>query len=399
MFKMILMLFVPIVIATVPSNLLFEWVALDFNWPSPEHRQTAIENGTYVIENNCLAGVKVWEDEYFVTVPRWKTGVPVTLAKLVSNGTDVLLDAFPSWEMQDVRNPSAFRFVQSMEIDSRGWMWILDAGRLDILESDPINKLGPKLVIFDLEQNCTIREFVFPDRVLNWTTSWANDVVVDESNGFAYITDTNTAGIGGIIVYDFNKNLARRFEDAASMTPDANGTVTINNLTYPVKFPTDGIALSHDSETLYYCQLSRRELFAVPTALLRNFTLTNAEIADEVELVGEKGVSDGMTATSTGDVIFGDVEESAVKMWSPGTPISDAVTLAADPDLMQWPDTFAWQDSSVYFVSNRLQLFINNTMKFDGSDGPNFRIWQLDLSPTTSYLTGAPNPVNASCEL
>lgn len=38
--------------------------------------------------------------------------------------------------MQEIGNASALQFVQSMEIDSRGWMWIIDVGRLNILASN-----------------------------------------------------------------------------------------------------------------------------------------------------------------------------------------------------------------------------------------------------------------------
>jgi hypothetical protein len=43
---------------------------------------------------------------------------------------------------------------------------------------------APKLVIWDITQNCAIRTFVFPDSVLPWNASFANDIVVDETNGY-----------------------------------------------------------------------------------------------------------------------------------------------------------------------------------------------------------------------
>jgi hypothetical protein len=35
-------------------------------------------------------------------------------------------------------DPDALQYVQSMEIDSRGWMWILDVGRRNILDDDNV---------------------------------------------------------------------------------------------------------------------------------------------------------------------------------------------------------------------------------------------------------------------
>ena len=40
-------------------EVVYEWVSLDYTWPSPEVRQEAIDNGSYVAENNALAGIKV----------------------------------------------------------------------------------------------------------------------------------------------------------------------------------------------------------------------------------------------------------------------------------------------------------------------------------------------------
>jgi ligand-binding sensor domain-containing protein len=51
-------------------------------------------------------------------------GLPVTI-----DGAPVL-QPFPSWEWNDPMDPSKLQYIQSMEIDSRGNMWILDVGRV-----------------------------------------------------------------------------------------------------------------------------------------------------------------------------------------------------------------------------------------------------------------------------
>ena len=129
--------------------------------------------------------------------------------------------------------------------------------------------------------------------------------------------------------------------------------------------------------------------------------MPNSELAKYVKTVGMKGISDGLTADSKGSVVFGNVEESAVFVWQSGQPINTAKIIAQDASVMQWPDTFAWASGNepiVYFVSNKLQLFTSGTMKFDGSDGANFRIFQLNVT-ADSYLTGNPIPPQMQCQV
>lgn len=52
------------------------WKALDFQYPTAAAREAAIKSGEYIPENNNPLGMEVWNDKVFVTVPRWKSGVP-----------------------------------------------------------------------------------------------------------------------------------------------------------------------------------------------------------------------------------------------------------------------------------------------------------------------------------
>ena len=167
--------------------------------------------------------------------------------------------------------------------------------------------------------------------------------------------------------------------------------------TFNFPLPSDGIALSHDGKTVYYCEISRQILWSVPTAALSNWSMSSSQIGALVENHGVKGFSDGMTSDNQGNIYFGNQAESAVYKWKEGSPIASASIVARDAAVMQWPDTFAWdQHGSILFLSNKLQLFAFGGMKFDGTDGANFRIWRVPVG-ANSYLSGNPTPAQASC--
>ena len=52
-------------------EVVYEWVSLDYTWPSPQVRQEAIENGSYVVQNNALAGIKVRPINCISKIKNW----------------------------------------------------------------------------------------------------------------------------------------------------------------------------------------------------------------------------------------------------------------------------------------------------------------------------------------
>jgi hypothetical protein len=278
-----------------------------------------------------------------------------------------------------------------MEIDTRGWMWILDVARINLEGTG-----YPKLIIWDINKNCSIRKYYFPDSILPHGGSFANDIVVDETGGFAYISDT--WGSGGLVVYDFTHNSARRFDNDPTLAGNASNLIVINGKPYPIVSPSDGIALSSDLMTLYYCALSKQYLYSVAIFLLQDFNIPNQVISNYIQAVGVKGYSDGMTYDNAGRLYFGDLQENGVKVWDTSEPLSSAMTLVRNNDTMQWPDTFAWDNSGyLYFVSNKLEKFLFGQMVFDGDDGQNFRIWRIFVNAKSYLSSQMPNPPVLPC--
>lgn len=67
----------------------YQWKQIDFEYPNIEERQAAIASGNFIQENNLPVGIEVYRDRLFVTLPRWKKGVPASLAYIDLNGNDV----------------------------------------------------------------------------------------------------------------------------------------------------------------------------------------------------------------------------------------------------------------------------------------------------------------------
>ncbi len=251
--------------------------------------------------------------------------------------------------------------VQSVIVDPANRLWLLDTAAPAFA---PPVKGGAKLVAVDLASDKVVRTIVLPPAVALDST-YLNDVRFDLRQGkagVAYITDSSIRGPGAIIVVDLASGEAwRRPERPCLDLADPNFVPVVEGETLalrqagkpPVPFvvAADGIALSADGATLYYCALSSRHLFAVPTALLRDRAISDEQVAAAVIDLGEKGASDGLEADNKGRVYAGDYEHGGIRRrqldgsWT---------TIAFDPRIL-WPDTLAvGPDGYLYFTANQV---------------------------------------------
>ena len=357
--------------SSINATLVYQIPYVDYDWPSDADRTSAISNGDYVVENNLIAGLKVFGDTVYVTVPRWKNGVPSSLNTLVRNpGGDIIMQPFPSWDMNKKGDCSAIQYAQSMEIDpNTGFMWIIDTGRLNLFGS-PENLCSPKIVILDIATNSVVRAYEFPDNVVSSTSNFLNDIILDYVDGearFAYISDA--AGDGKICVYDYAMDESYFFEDDSMKSGVASSIA-----------PVDGIAMSHDFLYVYYSPLGSLSLFAVPTSMLRDKT---SDISGRVTTVGAKSSgSDGMMCGRRSLFYSGLDDDSVYKVTveSEGDYVSMATEerVIWDSEQVQWPDTFGFNGTDLWFVANKISQFQSKSMDFSGSD-VNMYIWKLGV--------------------
>jgi len=294
----------------------------------------------------------------FVNYPQWGDNPPFTVGEL-KNGH---VTAYPDAVLNGNSGPAREHFVsvQSVVADAANRVWVLDTGAPGF--NAPIDG-GAKLVAIDLATNKVVKTIVFgPDVIL--PTTYVNDVRFDlrqGAEGVAYITDSSIKGPGGLIVVDIATGKAmRRLSGHPTTMPDQDFVPTLEGKPLmnrpkggtpsPWLVASDGIAISSDGATLFYCALSSRHLYAVPTALLRDPNATDAEIAAQIKDLGMKGASDGLAEDDQGRIYGGDYEHDAIRRYANG----QWETIAQDPRIL-WPDTLSvGTDGYLYFTSNQL---------------------------------------------
>ncbi|MDB5092931.1 MAG: hypothetical protein JWO85_1032 [Candidatus Eremiobacteraeota bacterium] len=196
-------------------------------------------------------------------------------------------------------------------------------------------------------------------------TTYLNDVRFDLRKGkagAAYITDSSNRGPGGIIVVDLAGGESwRKLSGHRSTSPDPTYIPMVKGERLavrekgkppaPITFAADGIAISADGATLYYCPLSSRHLYSVPTALLLDRSASDAAVGNAVVDLGEKGASDGLESDDTGRIYATAYEHNGVRVRQTD---GEWKTIAHDPRIL-WPDTLSVaSDGYLYFTANQL---------------------------------------------
>jgi sugar lactone lactonase YvrE len=296
----------------------------------------------------------------FVNYPRWGDDVEFTVAELKDGKAVAYPDA--AYNRLDKAHPDrGLVSVQSVVIDPDDRLWMLDTGSV---EFGPTMPGGPKLVGVDLKTNKVFQTVTFP-RDVALETTYLNDVRFDLRRGkagVAYITDSSVKGPNGIIVVDLATGRSvRRLHDHPStkavkkFLPIVEGRPLMNRpkggeATH-MTFGSDGIAIGDDGKYLYYCPLSSRHLYRVPTE-----TLVEAKGASEaskaVEDLGDRGfASDGLESDDKGRVYLTDYEHNAIHRRDAKGRYQ---TLVYDPRVL-WPDTMSLAaDGYLYFTANQL---------------------------------------------
>ena len=302
------------------------------------------------------------EGRIFVNFPHWGDPVKFTVAEIV-NGKAV---AYPNAQVNRINkaHPAACLYsVQSVVVDPDNRLWALDTGSLKLGPNVPN---GPKLICIDLKTNTITRKIFFPRSVVTPGT-YLNDIRFDLRRGkagTAFITDSGAKSDDGIIVVDLASGHSfRRLGKDPSVKPDTKVIGIVDGsplmerkhgLSPQVpKFASDGIAISRDGKTLYYCPISSRQLYSVSIDAMMDQSKSESDVAATIKDLGVKGMSDGLESDASGGLYVGDEEKNQVKYGKPGGPYKVIAQVAP----RFWIDTMSVAtDGYLYFTANELAL-------------------------------------------
>ena len=246
--------------------------------------------------------------------------------------------------------------VQALFADPRGSLWVLDPAAP---ATERVVEGGPKLVQIDLATDQVVDVFGFDEEIAP-QGSYLNDVRFSPDGRYAYLTDSGARG--AIVVVDLQDSQAWRLLDGHPSTqPEKDVVVTVEGkpVRRPdgrgVEFAADGIALSPDGRYLYWQALTGRTLYRVATDALIDDEVSEEEVAERVERVGENGVSDGLWIDARQRMYVSALEENAVKVRDLAAGDEPPTMLVRDARL-RWPDTFAeGPDGAIYVTASHIQ--------------------------------------------
>ncbi|KAG7211985.1 hypothetical protein KM043_011183 [Ampulex compressa] len=265
------------------------WTGGSFEWPCSATKSMFKNNGRYVSKNVIATRAAVYKDDAILALPRYKPGVPATLAKvsLKGKGYQASLLAYPCWSLQEEGTCSALQNAVDIYLDPQEILWVLDTGVVNSLD-EPARRCPPKIVALNVKTGKVVKTVDLTG--LTTPTSRLQYVVADYSPDgrvFVYVSDAATRAL---LVYDVTSGRGYRV-----VLPEA---VTLGSARRDVLY----LALvrrSDGSTCLIFTYLGSSRLFSIRTDHLRSGS-ANGKVHD----LGPKPKKMVILGTDNGSALF-----------------------------------------------------------------------------------------------
>ncbi|XP_018320378.1 protein yellow-like [Agrilus planipennis] len=364
----------------------YRWKQIDFLFPSEQEKYDAISSGKFIQENVLPLGVETYKDRIFVTCPKWKTGIPYTLAVLpkIPQEESPLLVPYPSWNFHRTGSCTGLTSAFRMIADVCGRLWVLDSGLIEI-STKPIQVCPPTIFIFDLNTDYLIHRYELPEEFIKQDSLYSN-LIVDIrrkqcDDAYAYITDVWRFGL---VVFSLKNNKSWRVTDHLFFPDPLAAAFNIHGIDFEW---TDGIfslALSpenpnSDDRILFFHPMSSFREFYVPTSVIRNETgwMTAKE---SFKILGQSrginGHASGAGMDRKGVLFYNLISKDGVACWDSHKPYtrSNLGILVHNSETMFFPNDMRMdreEDTSVWILTNRLPAYLYRSLN---KHDYNFRI-------------------------
>ncbi|KAF4530701.1 hypothetical protein B566_EDAN004942 [Ephemera danica] len=340
----------------------------------------------YTPENCITTGITVAPDRFVLAVPRFRAGVPTTIAWMPRTywpQHDPLLLPFPSHEWQRGHQDGCHGIVSVFRtrLDSCNRLWTVDSGWYNGTKVCP-----PKLLVFELQTGRLVRRFTFPSQVLrpeSLLTFFVLDYTTHQDCDPEYVYITDAIGYG-LVVYDVAHNKTWRVEHETFRHDPKFANLTVAGETTTTDDGIIALALGRigTERVIFYHALAGLNVYALPTDAIRTPS-SPGDSLPVIQVLEKSSPGVGMTTdckfphhVETSCRLFvSPAAETAVDTWSPHT--GQLRRIASDPWRLQYISDMVVAEDALWLVSNRFQSFDNGT--YD-PHGINLRVLRLSLS-------------------
>ncbi|KAF4529165.1 hypothetical protein B566_EDAN017688 [Ephemera danica] len=385
-------------------NEVFAWKQIDFAYPSYQSRQDALRSGLFDPLAVVPIGVAAAGPRLFLSMPRWKSGIPAALATipLFTNTTSPRLQPYPNWSWHRPGNCDGITSVFRVKVDECGRLWVLDTGAVNtFVKFEQI--CPPQVHVFDLHTDRLIHRYRFPEEAYKQESLFTSIEVeypdshcggsLGPSGAIIYVTDTT---MFALVVADLRlqgSSSAWRVQDKTMYpTPEA-GSFVVAGESFELMDGVLSIALSPRNNKLerllfYHAMSSFRQRW-VPTRILHNSTAVedNPQFFKS-SVYKRSGQASAGSMDQHGVLFFGLVTSDTLACWNTFKPFvpENVVSLAQDPRALQFVTTTTVdQDSRVWALSTRFQKYILETLD------PNEVNFRVVLAPSSEGLVRGTN--------
>ncbi|VEN57371.1 unnamed protein product [Callosobruchus maculatus] len=325
---------------------LIEWTGGHYVWPNEATKNIYRSSGRYISRNVIATRAQVYRDEVYLALPRYKAGVPATLARvsLRQRGCEADLEPYPCWAAQEEGDSSSFQSVVDIYLDENQILWVLDTGVVNSLEA-PVRKAAPKVVGINILTQKKVKTLelcglVVPASRLQYVVS----EYAPDGRPFVYVSDAATRSI---LVFDVAGNKGYRVVLPNAVAGSRRDVLYIALIRKPV------------NNFLLITYLSGARFFQIKTDFLRAGCA-----AGKIQDIGAKGAKLVILGTDNGSALFFRYEgRPEVYRWEVGTILKSAELVYKSPE--NYLTTQAFPDVSrrrVRVLESNFHDFLKNTV-------------------------------------